>query len=220
MNQKGYLIYSPGSRQIVISDDVVFDETFSSAIATTWQQHEDSLALQPLHSHIPDVTTTLEHTGTIEDIHPTSVEEGNKSTNTTTPVDKDDEDDCPSLCDNVDDDLDEYDEDDGTPPKDLPTPPVEAETPMVVDSSASLRQSTRLHKPNPKYANVATTVEWANICTDFELLEACAAEAHQHFIPSSADAHSWEPAPCTIRDILNMPDGVVKLAWLAAVKKK
>jgi hypothetical protein len=55
---------------------------------------------------------------------------------------------------------------------------------------------------------------------DFELLEACAAEAHQHFIPSSGDAHSWEPTPRSIRDILDMPDGVVRRAWLASVKKE
>lgn len=36
MNQKGYLIFSPGSRQILLSDDVIFDDGFSSAITTTW----------------------------------------------------------------------------------------------------------------------------------------------------------------------------------------
>jgi hypothetical protein len=51
-------------------------------------------------------------------------------------------------------------------------------------------------------------------------LEACAAEAHQHFIPSSDDANSWEPGPRAIRDILKMPDGVVKSAWLASVRKE
>lgn len=53
-----------------------------------------------------------------------------------------------------------------------------------------------------------------------ELLEACVAEAHQQFIPSSDDAHSWEPVPWTLRDILKIPDGVVKSAWLATVKKE
>ncbi len=146
MNQKGYLVYSPGSRQVIISDDVTFDESFSSAIATTWQQHKDSLALQPLHSYIPDVTTTIERTGTIEDIQPTTVEQGNAD---------EEEDDTPSLCDNIDDDFDKYDDDDLPPASS--NPPVEEETPMIVDSSASLRRSTRLHKPNPRYANVATT---------------------------------------------------------------
>jgi hypothetical protein len=40
MHQKRYVVYCPGSRSIVISDDVIFDEQFSSAIALTfapWQ---------------------------------------------------------------------------------------------------------------------------------------------------------------------------------------
>jgi hypothetical protein len=36
-NQKGYILYSPGSRQIYISGDVIFDEAFGTAIATNWQ---------------------------------------------------------------------------------------------------------------------------------------------------------------------------------------
>jgi len=35
-NQKGYLIYLPGSHTIACSGDVTFDETFYSAIASTW----------------------------------------------------------------------------------------------------------------------------------------------------------------------------------------
>jgi hypothetical protein len=62
MNSKGYLMYAPGS----LSDDVVYDETFATAITATWQQHQDSLALRPVSSHIPDIDATLEHTRTIE----------------------------------------------------------------------------------------------------------------------------------------------------------
>jgi hypothetical protein len=51
-NNKGYVIYTPGHQQIVTSEDVSFDEHFNSAIATTWQQHHDSLALRPVESHI------------------------------------------------------------------------------------------------------------------------------------------------------------------------
>jgi hypothetical protein len=57
----------PGSRNIDISWDATFDETFHSAIANTWQQHRDTLAFQPSHGYIPDITTTLEHTGTLAD---------------------------------------------------------------------------------------------------------------------------------------------------------
>jgi hypothetical protein len=67
-NRKGFLFYMPGSRNIINSGNASFDETFYSAIATTWQQHRDTLALQPTHSYIPYITTTLEHTGTLADI--------------------------------------------------------------------------------------------------------------------------------------------------------
>jgi hypothetical protein len=147
-HQKGYVIFSPGSRQIVISDDVIFDEGFCSAIATTWQQHKDSLALQPISNHIPNVTMTIEHIGTIEDLHATPVEEGNVN-------DTDDDDDTPSLCPNIDEDFDEYDSDDEAHLT-APSPIVdEAESPMILDSSSTLRHSNRTRKPNPKYAHLA-----------------------------------------------------------------
>jgi hypothetical protein len=66
MHQKGYMIFTPASRKILISDDVIFDESFFAAIATTWQQHKDSLALQPAISYIPDATMCQDHTGTVE----------------------------------------------------------------------------------------------------------------------------------------------------------
>jgi len=84
-NQKGYLFYSPASRQIYISGDVTFDETFSSTNATTWRLHRDNLALRPATSDIPTLTITLEHTGTVEDtlpvLTPLDVAEGNNNQN-------------------------------------------------------------------------------------------------------------------------------------------
>jgi hypothetical protein len=74
-NQKGFLFYMPGSHNTIITGDATFDETFHTAIATTWQQHRDTLALQPIHGYIPDVTTAMEQTGTIIDTE-SSVEEG------------------------------------------------------------------------------------------------------------------------------------------------
>jgi len=74
-NKKGYLFYMPGSRNIMSSADAIFDESFHSAIATTLQQHRDTLALQPMNSYIPDITMVLEHTGTIND-NSADVEEG------------------------------------------------------------------------------------------------------------------------------------------------
>jgi len=83
-NQKGYLVYSPASRQIYVSGDVTFDETFSSTIATTWRPHRDHLALRPVTSHLPTISTTLEHTGAVPDNLPpppnAAVEEGDITT--------------------------------------------------------------------------------------------------------------------------------------------
>jgi hypothetical protein len=39
-------------------------------------------------------------------------------------------------------------------------------------------------------------------------------------LPSNSDALSWEPAPNNIRDIMKMPDGVVRQEWLKSVKKE
>jgi hypothetical protein len=46
-DQKGYLIFLPGSWCLATSGDVAFDETFYSAIATTWRRFEDGISLHP-----------------------------------------------------------------------------------------------------------------------------------------------------------------------------
>jgi transposase InsO family protein len=66
-NQKGHLIFLPGSRTIAVSGDVMFDETFYSAIATTWRRFADGIALQPERSALPGPNTTLENTGDLSD---------------------------------------------------------------------------------------------------------------------------------------------------------
>jgi hypothetical protein len=66
-NQKGYLIYLPASRTIAVSGDMMFDETFYSAIATTWHRFEDGIVFKPQCSIIPGPNTTLEATGDISD---------------------------------------------------------------------------------------------------------------------------------------------------------
>jgi hypothetical protein len=70
------LIFVPSTRQIVVSGDVVFDETFYSAIATTWRPFHDSLALRPINSSIPTGDMTIEETGTIDNMFP-PLQEGN-----------------------------------------------------------------------------------------------------------------------------------------------
>jgi hypothetical protein len=216
-NKKGYLFYMPGSRNILSSADATFKKSFHSAIATTWQQHKDTLALQPTHSYIPDVTTVLEHTGTIDDTM-TVVEEGEIHTDTEPVDDEGDEQDVDNTSD--------------APPQSRPqqaSTPNDYEhdykCPLIVDSSnndtnAGPRRSKRTPKPNPKYALVAKAVGWTNACTDLTLTEACAIEAYPDIQPVTGDAHSWEPAPKTVRDILKMADGVVRQEWLKLLKKE
>jgi hypothetical protein len=234
-NKKGYLFYMPGSRYILSSADAIFDESFHSAIATTWQQHRDTLALQPTHIYIGDVTTVLEHTGTIND-NLADVEEGEitksigNADNMATSATEDDnmatlttEDDEPAVYymsnENQIDSLMEH-PDKGS---------------LIVvsrnnDDNSGPRRSKRVPKPNPKYArnntpkkscaHVAEAVGWANICTDLQLVEACAAEAHPDIQPITHDANSWKLAPKTVRDILKMENGIVRQEWLKALKKE
>jgi len=67
---------------------------------------------------------------------------------------------------------------------------------------------------------MTSTVSWNNLCNDLDLQEACATEAHATLMPTINNALSWEPAPKTIREILKMPDGPVKTAWLQSVRKE
>jgi hypothetical protein len=253
-NKKGYLFYMPGSRNIVNSGDAIFDETFHSAIATTWQQHKDSLALKPVSSFLPDATTTVEHTGTLAD-HNADIEEGEaeRADDDMAALEPFEETEEFEEGEIIDPDIYSrsnspsrfshttvFEQAASTPTEShlddftsrvtdpyIPIEQTEAEqtAPLIVDDSNNApntgpRRTARCHKPNPKYANVANTVGWANVCTDLALVEACAAEAHTNLQPNTTDANSWEPAPKTIRDILKMKNGLIKEEWLKAIKKE
>jgi flagellar hook-associated protein FlgK len=176
LNQKGFLICSPGSRRILVSADVIFDENFYAAIATTWQQHHDSLALQPVSSYIPDATLCLEHTGTVED-NPTlpsrPVEEGNELDEQS-----DVEEENGHKRSDVEEGNEHFTDDDNdcaVPPPEYttlhnPEPNAAADTPMVVDDSNPLRRSSCIRRPVQKYAGLAQTVTWSD--QDIDLAEA------------------------------------------------
>jgi hypothetical protein len=175
-----------------------------------------------VESHIPVVTETIEHTGDIDDFQQ-QVEEGGVGQE-------------PESSSS---------DDESTVPKHITAPPPDQpENPLfVLDNSGALRRSTRVHKPNPKYArnHFSNAVAWASTWADQDLIEACAAEAQPETLPNAQDAYSWgacaaeaqpetlpnaqdayswEPAPKSIRDILKLPDGPVKTAWLKSVKKE
>jgi hypothetical protein len=64
-------------------------------------------------------------------------------------------------------------------------------------------------------------LEWATAtCSDLELALACAVESSLGLDSKTNYACSWEPAPRTLREILNMPDGPVRREWLKSVLKE
>jgi len=221
-NNEGYMIFCPGSRSIIALEDITFDEHFSSAIATTWQQHKDELEVRPVASSIPLINDTIEHTGGVDTFHASAfVEEGGADTQVDTHAEtahnSDGDNDIDTVHAVADESIDESSTFDIQP---LPPP---AEEPLhILDNSHNLRRSTRARKPNPKYSNAhfANVLAWVNTCSDQDLAEACAAEVHPNFMPNSQDAHSWEPAPKTIHDIIKLPEGYVKSAWLKSVKQE
>jgi hypothetical protein len=180
--------------------------------------------LQPTHSYIPDVTTVLEYTGTINgnlaDFEKGEITESTGNVNNTAALTTENDSEVYYMSnENQIDNLMEH----------------LNEGSLIVDSSnnddnAGPRRSKWAPKPNPKYVidntpiksntNVAEAVGWANICTDWHLVEACAVEAHPDIQPITHDANSWKPAPKTVRDILKMENGVVCQEWLKALKKE
>jgi hypothetical protein len=104
-NQKGYILYSLGSCQIYIDDDIIFDESFGTAIATNWQMRQDSVSLCLVKSVPPMTDATIEQTGSIENF-PIITDEENIIPNTTGPTatnDDNKDDNVPDLL-NTDDD--------------------------------------------------------------------------------------------------------------------
>ncbi len=152
------MVYSPGSRQIVTTEDAIFDELFASTIATTWQQHRDSLALRQPVSHIPLVTDTTERTGAVLNVY--HVEEGNGDKLNDTPEEATAE---KGYDNNFEVDHNEHTADEESSDCDTSGIPSEIakayiEPPEdnlhIMDRSGEIRCSERIWKPYPKYINV------------------------------------------------------------------
>ena len=56
-NQKGYLVYIPSTRKKISSYDVVFDESFSSALAYMSQTYSEAMAMHPEVMYTPCATS-------------------------------------------------------------------------------------------------------------------------------------------------------------------
>ena len=87
--QKGYLVYVPSTRKIISSYDVMFDESFSSALAYTSQPYSEAMVMRPEVTYTSYGTSLREQTGNI--ITFTQFEEGNILTKTRNDAESGDE---------------------------------------------------------------------------------------------------------------------------------
>ena len=64
-HKKLYLVYVPSKRKIISSYDVVFDESFSSALLYTSRPYSEAMAMHPAVTYTPYATSSREETGDV-----------------------------------------------------------------------------------------------------------------------------------------------------------
>ena len=64
-HQKGHLVYVPSTRKIISSYYVVFDKSFSSALAYTLRPYSEAMAMHPAVTYILYATYWKEQTGNV-----------------------------------------------------------------------------------------------------------------------------------------------------------
>ena len=64
-HQKGYLVYVPSTRKVISSNDVLFDESFSSALSYTSRLYAEAIAMCPTVTYTPYTTSSKEQTGNV-----------------------------------------------------------------------------------------------------------------------------------------------------------
>ena len=79
-HQKGYLVYVLSTRNIISSYNVVFDESFSSALSYKSRPYSEAMVMRPAVAYIPYAKSSREQTGDV--ITFAQFEEGNILTET------------------------------------------------------------------------------------------------------------------------------------------
>ena len=64
-HQKLYLVYVPSTRKVISSYDVVFDESFSSALSYTSRPYLEAMAMRLSVTYTPYATSSKEQTGDV-----------------------------------------------------------------------------------------------------------------------------------------------------------
>ena len=63
--QKGYLVYLPSTRKVVSSYDIMFDESFSSALSYMSRPYAEAMAMRPAVMYTPYATSSKEQNGDV-----------------------------------------------------------------------------------------------------------------------------------------------------------
>ena len=64
-HQKGYLVYAPSTRKVILSYNVVFDKSFSSALSYTSRLYAEAMAMRPAVTYTLYATYLKEKTGDV-----------------------------------------------------------------------------------------------------------------------------------------------------------
>ena len=87
-HQKGYLVYVPSTRKVILSYDVQFDESFVSALSYTSRPYAEAMAMRLAVTYTPYATSSKEQTGDV--ITFAQFEEGNLLSETRNDTESDD----------------------------------------------------------------------------------------------------------------------------------
>ena len=93
-HQKVYLVYVPSTRKVISSYNVVFDESFYSALSYTSRPYAEAMAMCPTVTYTPYATSSKEQTGDV--ITFAQFEEGNLISETFNDTEIDDKSDSES----------------------------------------------------------------------------------------------------------------------------
>ena len=94
-HQKGYLVYIPSTRKVILSYNVVFDESFSSALSYTSRSYAEAMTIRPTVTYTPYATSSKEQTGNA--ITFAQFEEGSSLTETRNNIESGDKSDSESI---------------------------------------------------------------------------------------------------------------------------
>ena len=64
-HQKGYLVYVPSTRKVILSYDFRFDKSFVSALSYSSRPYADAMEMHPAVTYTPYATSSKEQTGDV-----------------------------------------------------------------------------------------------------------------------------------------------------------